>query len=239
MAVTPGGSRLTEAHRLAQSALGARVTREMLLLWSGLVDPRRLDETTPAWIEAALALLQVRRIESARLAVSYLTTFRLVEAPTAPPFPPVVGAALDVQAANVSLRVTGPISVKRAMIAGKNVAEAAEQAGVNVARTGMRHTLDGGRSTIAATTIADPAVAGFRRVTSGDACKFCALLATRGAVYSATTSRFAAHDGCSCSAEPAYGGPGVPVAPYIARDLTPDQRADANRRVREWVASAN
>lgn len=238
MAVTVAGARLTEAHRLAQASLGARVTRELLLLWS-LIDPKRLDDTVPAWLESVVALMQVRRIESANMAASYLTTFRLVEAPAAPAFPPVSGAALDVRAAAVSMRVTGPVSVKRAMHAGRSVTEAAQTASVNTARAGMRHVLEGGRSTIAATTIADPAVAGFRRVTSGDSCDFCSLLARRGAVYSAATSRFAAHDGCSCSAEPAYGGPGVRVAEYVARDLTEAQRAEANRRVRAWIASEN
>ena len=95
MAATVAGARLTEAHRLAQASLGARATRELLLLWS-LVDPKRLDDTVPAWLEAVIVLLQVRRIESANLATSYLTTFRLVEAPLAPAFAPVSGAALDV-----------------------------------------------------------------------------------------------------------------------------------------------
>lgn len=236
MAATLAGSRLTEAHRLAQASLGARVTRDLLLLW-GLVDPNQLDATVPQWLEAALALIQVRRIESTRMAASYLQTFRLVEAPLAPPFAPVLGARLDPLAAATSMRVTGPISVKRAMVAGKPLAEAAEQAAVNTARAGMRHVLEGGRSTIVETVIADPSVDGFRRVTSGDACGFCAALARRGAVYSARTARFAAHDGCSCSAEPAYGGPGVRVAEFVPRNLTDAQRAEANRRVRQWVAS--
>lgn len=238
MAATVAGARLTEAHRLAQASLGARATRELLLLWS-LVDPKRLDDTVPAWLEAVIVLLQVRRVESANLAASYLTTFRLVEAPLAPAFSPVSGAALDVQAAATSMRVTGPVSIKRAMQAGRSLAEAADTARVNTARAGMRHVLEGGRSTITATTIADPAVQGFRRVTSGDACGFCSVLARRGAVYSASTARFAAHDGCSCSAEPAYGGEGVRVAEYVPRNLTDAQRAEANRRVRAWIASEN
>jgi hypothetical protein len=175
----------------------------MLLLWS-LVDPKRLDQTTPQWLEAAMALVQVRRVESARIAGNYLRAFRTVEAPLAPLVPPLLGVRLDTLAASTSLRVVGPISVKRAMAAGKPLAKASEVAATNTARAAMRHTLEGGRDTITATVRADPAVRGFRRVTSGDACKFCSMLAGRGAVYSADTARFAAHDGCSCSAEPVY-----------------------------------
>jgi hypothetical protein len=203
MAATLAGARLTEAHRLAQTGLGARVSAEMLLLWS-LVDPKRLDQTVPAWLEAAMALIQVRRVESAQLAGNYLRVFRTLEAPTAPAFRPLLSPRLNTLATSTSLRVVGPISVKKAMTAGTPLSRASEIAANNTARAAMRHTLEGGRDTITATVQADPAVRGFRRVTSGSACKFCTMLAGRGAVYSASTARFAAHDGCSCSAEPVY-----------------------------------
>lgn len=234
MAATLAGARLTEAHRLAQTSLGARVMSEQLLLWS-LIDPKRLDATTLAWLEASLALLQVRRIESANLAASYLRAFRTIEAPQAATVAPVVAAQLDLAAASTSLEVVGPVSIKRAMRAGTDIAKAAERAGTNTARAAMRHTLDGGRSTVAATAAADPESRGFRRVTSGSACGFCSALANKGAVF--TEGLFAAHDGCSCSAEPAYGGTRQQVRQYVARDLTPAQRAESNRRIREWVAS--
>ena len=45
---------------------------------------------------------------------------------------------------------------------------------------------------------------GYRRVTSGNACAFCSMLASRGAVYSQRGASFEAHDGCSCSPEPVW-----------------------------------
>lgn len=204
MAATLAGARLTEAHRLAQASLGAKVANELLMLWS-LVDPKRLDRTVPDWLDAALALMQVRRIDSANLAGRYLTVFRTLEAPQAATFAPIVAARLDLTAASTSLRVVGPGSIRRAMTAGTQLAKASETAGTNTARAAMRHVLDGGRDTITATVTADPEVRGFRRVTSGSACDFCSMLAGRGAVYSARTARFESHDGCSCSAEPVYG----------------------------------
>lgn len=204
MAATLAGARLTEAHRLAQASLGAKVANELLLLWS-LVDPKRLDATVPDWLDAALALMQVRRIESANLAGRYLTVFGTLEAPAAPTFPPLLATQLDLTAASTSLQVVGPGSIRRAMTAGTQLAKASETAGTNTARSAMRHVLDGGRDTITATVTADPSITGFRRVTSGGACKFCSMLAGRGAVYSARTARFESHDGCSCSAEPVYG----------------------------------
>lgn len=202
MAATAAGARLTEAHRLAQLRIGAQTVRDMLLLWD-LIDPTALDVTMPTWQRFALQLIAERHSASAFIAGDYLRAFRAIEAPTAAPFAPIFGR-LDLAAATTSLEVTGPVSLKRAMTAGADLAKAAETAKVNTARAGMRHVLDGGRSTITATTAADPALVGYRRVTSGDACKFCSMLAGRGAVYSASTSRFQSHDGCSCSAEPVY-----------------------------------
>jgi hypothetical protein len=44
-------------------------------------------------------------------------------------------------------------------------------------------------------------------------CGFCALLATRGAVYKTkTTAEFQAHDGCKCHPEPVFTGTYVPSA---------------------------
>jgi len=179
------------------------VSAEMLLLWS-LVDPKRLDQTVPQWLEAAMALIQVRRVESARLASNYLRAFQTIEAPTAAAFPALLATRMETLAVSTSLRVVGPISVKRAMMAGESLSRASEVAATNTSRAAMRHALEGGRDTITATVRADPAVRGFRRVTSGDACKFCTMLASRGAVYSGATATFQAHDGCSCSAEPVY-----------------------------------
>lgn len=48
-------------------------------------------------------------------------------------------------------------------------------------------------------------IVGWRRVSSGSGCSFCAMLESRGAVYRRERSaRFQAHDGCSCTAEPVW-----------------------------------
>lgn len=76
----------------------------------------------------------------------------------------------------------------------------------------------------------DPAKVGWRRVT-GDSCRFCRLLADRGAVYKESTARFAAHTSCDCGAEPVFEGQAVgPEASpmqYLAskRSRTPAQKA--------------
>lgn len=78
----------------------------------------------------------------------------------------------------------------------------------------------------------DPESVGWRRITSPGACRFCRMLADRGAVYRKDTVRFAAHSpNCFCIAEPVFASndPGTEVGmmQYVAsaRRKTPAQRA--------------
>lgn len=87
----------------------------------------------------------------------------------------------------------------------------------------------------------DPASVGWRRFARPEACKFCKMLADRGAVYTAETARFAAHGAvmrgerkggnCMCIAGPAFGGKEIwgeatPMQ-YVAskRERTDEERA--------------
>lgn len=74
------------------------------------------------------------------------------------------------------------------------------------------------RDTIVANVDRDPANPRYARHAAADACAFCAMLATRGAVY---TSRDAAagryHDDCSCTPIVAWSPVDYEPAPYVAR----------------------
>lgn len=103
------------------------------------------------------------------------------------------------------------------------------------------------RETITENSREDPASVGWRRFARPEACKFCLMLAARGAVYTQATARFAAHgalmrDGrkggeCMCIAGPAFGGKEIwaeatPMQ-YVASRRT---RSDADRaRLREYL----
>jgi len=97
------------------------------------------------------------------------------------------------------------------------------------------------RDTITGNATADPAAVGWRRFARPEACKFCLMLAARGAVYTAATARFAAHGAvmggnrkggnCMCIAGPAFGGKEIwaeatPMQ-YVASSTkrTPEQQA--------------
>lgn len=88
------------------------------------------------------------------------------------------------------------------------------------------------RASITGSALADPQALGWQRAGQGE-CAFCAMLISRGAVYTEAGVTFGAHENCNCTALPAWGGQELPVKPY-----TPSNRniTDADRaRVREWI----
>jgi len=241
MASTVAGRRLTESHRLAQGRIGVDTARQMLTLWR-LVDVTDLDASTPGWLRAAVPLVVRQNARSAQLAASYYRLFRSVElgVPLSE-FSASVQLTAAAERVATSLTVTGPVSVKRAMSAGIPLDDAAETAMTNAARAAHRLALDGGRSTLTAAVADDSRAAGWRRVTSGDPCSFCAAIADRGVVFSEDAADFAAHDGCSCSAEPVYEsgrvGESRQAREFERRDLTDEEQAESNERVRRWLAA--
>jgi hypothetical protein len=88
--------------------------------------------------------------------------------------------------------------------------------------------------TVTGSASADPNAKGYMRRTRPGACKFCVMVAARGAVYTEKSARFACHGHCFCEAVPAWGGKPLPVHPYkpSAHKSTPEERA----RVRKWIA---
>lgn len=97
-----------------------------------------------------------------------------------------------------------------------------------------RRILNFSRGTVTSNSVADKHARGWQRVGSGE-CSFCAMLISRGAVYTEATADFAAHDHCECSATPAWVDRPNPVQPYTpsSRDISDADRA----RVRAWIGS--
>lgn len=257
MAGTEQGRWLTERHRRNQVALRSRFLATLVPLWP-LLDWRRIDETTPGWVQAVMAVLRPFRQESAQLAVNYYRDYRAVEVPsTSVPAPEVefVQPApqpltsgrlleeldrrrLDAQevrrtlpdtgarrpasrervparatidwsawdkAAETSLKVTGPAELKRRAGRGQVEVTARRAALVTSSGAATRHVLAGGRETTLTLVQNDQRALGWARVTDGDPCSFCAMLASRGPSYlTRESASFKAHDNCACTAEPVY-----------------------------------
>lgn len=93
----------------------------------------------------------------------------------------------------------------------------------------------GFRDTIVGNADQDPSAVGWQRFARAGACKFCLMLAARGAVYTESSVDFAAHTNCHCVAGPSYdpSAPRASVIQYVAssRTRTPEQQA----AVREYL----
>lgn len=246
--MTAEGRRLTERHRLDQIANRRQFLAEFLALWA-LLDPLRLDETSPGWIRAVLAVLGVYRQRSADLSAGYYLEHRAVEVPATAPLAPSLPAfdhpplpdrldlgrrtdtrtgRADVAAprlvrardeqrrpridwgaadrrARTSLLVTGPINIKRRTGAAQPLRVVRRQAFAEASEAAGRHVQNGGRETVLTLVQADDVALGWARVTDGDPCYFCAMLASRGGVFKTRESAaFQPHDRCGCVPVPIY-----------------------------------
>lgn len=189
-----------QRHRQLQLALRAGTLRQVLRLWP-LFDLERLAETWPAFREALATLIAARHADSVGLASSYYRAARLDAGITGTA--PIVAAALPpAEQLAVSLDVVGLFGARRLLAQGRR--DVAAQTLVKVSGAVGRHVLNGGRRTLTETIQADPRARGYERVTSGNACGFCEMLAGRGAVYGEASADFEAHDHCACGAEPVF-----------------------------------
>ena len=137
------------------------------------------------------------------------------------------------------LYVNGAAVVKRRIKDGKPVDEALRVGETVVASTAAKMVGDGGRAVIEdeVTNRRNGAI-GYCRVPDADPCPFCAMLASRGAVYRsdafvesngifAGDGKFKVHNGCDCTLEPVYG-----------RRVT-DLPAGVDKLAKEWADIAS
>lgn len=106
-----------------------------------------------------------------------------------------------------------------------------------IARLAEKEVARGYRDSILGNTRQDEDAIGWSRVTRPGACRFCRMLADKGAVYKESTAGFAAHTDCHCAARPAFRngehGPEATVEQYLA---SKKRRTAAEReRVREYL----
>jgi len=209
MALTAEGKQLTEAHRLAQIAIAAQGEAVARSLWSTL-DVSDLDRSTPMWLGANVQAARRFHGQSEELAASYVSEYRGAELGSAAGS--VVRPGFDAALQAQTLLLAGPVRVK--LLVGKGQSASGAKSGALSKYSGImrRQVMSGGRMLVDATTKADKTAVGWRRVTDGDPCTFCAMLATRGPVYgSADVARTVGNSGlryhgyCGCTAEIVYG----------------------------------
>lgn len=230
---------LAEQYRQAQVQLSTRTMRDMILIWPLLLQNR--SESERRWLAMALAVVRRDRAQSARYASDFLAAYRYLELGTrgAGSFTPRPMLDLPTEQVMNSLISVGPKAMEKKIRELNEPVKAGQRADDPVvkpkepitalhkdsaaarivrdgtARAAQRHALNGGRDTIDDVVLNDPEVQGYLRLTDSDPCFFCAVLASRGAVYEEQSfvdsdPRFhgpgnqKVHDGCACTLVPIY-----------------------------------
>lgn len=206
MALTAEGTSITEAHRLAQIDLADDTIRDVTEAWKGLLDPRRIESTFPDYFTTSLAVLDRDHFRSTALSSAYLEAFHAAEGVTTKPLDVRQASGLAEEQAMRSLFYTGPAALRSYVAKGDTLERAEGKALAGTLAAAKRLSLQGGRYTVTDSIQANGSITGVARVTDGEPCYFCAMLASRGAVYkSEETASFKPHDGCGCQPEPVYG----------------------------------
>lgn len=205
-----------------QLQVARSVQLQSVNLW-GLLDPSDLDGSALRWLPEQLRVVLAGRRTSALVAAAAYRDYRVAEVgePLAAkgkglgalpggvtiPLESRVSDNALIAKVSTSLRVTGPVKVKQSRMVGRTVDRSMGDALASVVSATQRHVLDGGRMASLSLMRSDPRVRSYARVTGGDACAFCGLLAARGAVFlSEASADFASHDNCGCGAEAIYDG---------------------------------
>lgn len=215
MARTAEGTLLTRRHYVAQLGVRAATSRDVMRLWGG-VDPTNLTGTFDRFAQSATVLTRARHGTSSGVAAGYQEQFRKAER-VAGRAAIKLGSPLAHADALSSIRGAGLSGIINARRLGFSPQAAAQKGLVKVLGATTRLVLGGGRDTIIESVAEDTQVSHWQRVTSGDPCAFCGMLAGRGAVFTADTADFEAHDHCSCSAEAAYEGSAMPLTSQALR----------------------
>lgn len=196
---SPAASQLTRQHRSEVTAVAAEVSRRVreIGLRAGVGD---VDSWWRRSLADVLTLVTGGFAVNRRLAEQYLVRHARIEGRAVVP----VRATANVAQVATALRVTGPVAFKRHLTRSGDVGRARVVMADTLSASSSRLVLAGERDTVMGTVRESRVIVGWRRVVDADPCAFCALLASRGAVYSKATVGFAAHDGDECTAEPLY-----------------------------------
>ena len=214
---------LAEQHRTAQDRLAASLAKLVLAGWRRDIHKPSSDSIIEGWIASLIPLVLAYRERSEGTAQIFYERSRITALPDVPFFTAASADPIAEDAIATSLLVTGPIGLIEKLNANMSLADALAEAGDAAAGAAIRHTLNGGRSSVLNSVKADPVALGYYRKTAERPCSFCAMLASRGAIgkdgkrlpsiysedsFAASDALFTGdgtakvHDKCHCTLEP-------------------------------------
>lgn len=198
-------------HREDQDNIGLSLALKLFPLWT-IQRFTELDRSTPLWVSSVLPVVRTAYLQSQRVAAVFAADVRMAALPEEPPLPmelPSVELPEKVPTyrfdspfipsegtedqpavkfdefptADVSdsLKITGNYNVK-AQMPGREE-DLMPKGLTNSSGAAMRQAMNGGRNATGNVVRFDRKVIGYARVTDGNPCWYCALLASRGAVF--------------------------------------------------------
>lgn len=183
------------------------VIRSLVPLFSTL-DEAELNRSFPGYERKAVEVIREGEVKASRLAVQFYAEHRAHEHARgdAPRLPAKLASPEQLR---TNLFVTGPVEVKRALAQGASMDEAMKRGQAATSGAGSRIAANAGRYQVEDLALADPSATGWQRVIqSRHPCAFCAMLASRGAVYKGGRypPRSKYHYHCSCVVVPLFKG---------------------------------
>lgn len=185
-----------QAFRSGQLRIRARYLREFVDIWPIL----RQQGDVQRWLRLNVALVRRWQQPSRSLALEFFGSQQ--EAQIGRSTRPVAPKPMPDQQIVRNLLARGPGEVKKARLVGLDELEVWERAEAAAMNSGGRLVLAGGRD-----AMGEQKPLGFMRVTDGDPCYWCAMLASRGAVYSSARNageENTYHDSCGCTVLPIF-----------------------------------
>lgn len=203
---------LARNHRRQQTLIRSRVVADVLAVWNATFDLSNVNESWPETRRMLITLVRNRYPVSVNLAAAYYRRARELAGLTEQ-FQPVRSPQPPEDQLQSSLSATGIAAFYRAVNGGQSPRLAKNTAAVTVSGSASRLVTSGGRETVGRSIEEDGRALGYIRVTDGDPCHFCAMLASRGPVYKTAATagdpRSAGksfHDHCGCSSAPVFTG---------------------------------
>lgn len=234
----PDANRLSRAHQAELAAVAALVEQQVRRVAAG-ADRGDIDGWWRRVARELLELVAAAFAGSRTLGARYLRRHATLEGAQVEP----ALARWDTARAATALRVTGPVEWKRHLAATGDEAGARQVMATTLAGSAQRLALAGDRDTVAATVRDSDVVVGWRRQVDADPCAFCAMLASRGAVYKTAATagdpQFGGtqyHDHDQCIVVPLYEReeepPEVDELFHLWRQVTTGHSGKA--AIREW-----
>lgn len=241
---SPAASALARAHRLAVLKLVAALSAAVLALWRS----RRADGRLPdgsSFEDAAAKLVVAYRARIVALAGAYVSAARKEGLGSGLPSGLLRSAPLLLPGRlSRGLGFAGEGVYQRVLSEGFGEARAMQVAEQTLLGTLMRYGFEGSRETVRLTVEGDRRSYGWMRVTDSDPCSFCAMLASRGPVYStekdaqwiAGIPGTSYHNACQCVVVARYKDDSTPQADAYrllwdeaTKDLSNDEARKAFR----------